>query len=296
MRFFRLPSGFVQSLQPRFAYEETRQRRGGSPISGCGGRLAIALVIAGFAIFQFYSSTSEEVNAFTGRKQRLALNPQEEIQLGLQSRQEMAGMHGGLSQDAQARERVQRVGRKLVDDSEADETVYQFDFHLLADKDTVNAFALPGGQIFITEALYRLLPAEDELAGVLGHEIGHVVGRHSSEQIAKSKLFNGLTMAVVLATSDGQSQGNAQLAQLVNQVVTTKYGRSDEIESDRLGVKFLIQSGYRPEALIRVMEVLKQASGGGGGPEFLSTHPAPENRMELIKAEIERQRAEAGAK
>jgi predicted Zn-dependent protease len=276
-----------------FAYE-TRgvpgQRRA-MPMSGCQGRLLIALLIAGFAVFQFYTSTNVEKNPFTGREQRLAMNPQEEIQLGLASAPEMAGMHGGLSPDARAREVVSRVGQKLVTDTDADETEYKYNFHLLADRKTVNAFALPGGQIFITEALFRLLGTEDELAGVLGHEIGHVVGRHSSEQIAKSKLFSGLTMAAVMATSDGQGHGNAQLAQMINQVVTTKYGREDELESDKLGVKFLIQSGYKPEALIRVMEILKEASGGGSGaPEFMSTHPAPENRIERIKEEIARQR------
>jgi predicted Zn-dependent protease len=248
----------------------------------------IALVIAGFAIVQFYTGTTEEVNDFTGRKQRLALNPQEEIQLGLASRNEMSSMHGGFSSDVEARSRVNRVGRKIVDASDADETAYRFDFHLLADRRTVNAFALPGGQIFITEALYRLLETEDELAGVLAHEIGHVVGRHSSEQIATDKLLNGFTMAAVLATSDGQGSGSPQLAMLINQVVSTKYGRDDEIESDRLAVKFLMQSGYEPEALLRVMEVLKQAGGEGDPPEFLSTHPAPENRIQLIKGEIAR--------
>lgn len=287
-------SALLRAFMPRFAYEDPNghpsARRRAMPMSGCGGRLTIALVVAAFAIISYYSSTKEETNAFTGRKQRLALDPAEEIQLGLASRGEMAQMHGGLSKDGQARAYVSRVGQKLVTDTEADETQYQYEFHLLADPRTVNAFALPGGQIFITEALFRMLKTEDELAGVLGHEIGHVVGRHSSEQIAKSKLFNGLTMAAVLATSDGQSQGSAQLAQMINQVVTTKYGRDDEIESDRLGVRFLIQSGYKPEALIRVMEVLKQASGGAAPPEFLSTHPSPENRMELIKEEIARQR------
>lgn len=286
----------LRALMPRFAYDDSpgysSQRRRAMPMSGCGGRLTIALVVAAFAIISYYSSTKEETNAFTGRKQRLALDPAEEIQLGLASRGEMAQMHGGLSKDEQARAYVTRVGQKLVTDTDADETQYRYEFHLLADPRTVNAFALPGGQIFITEALFRMLKAEDELAGVLGHEIGHVVGRHSSEQIAKSKLFDGLTMAAILATSDGQSQGNAQLAQMINQVVTTKYGRDDEIESDRLGVKFLIQSGYNPEALIRVMEVLKQASGGAGPPEFLSTHPSPENRIELIKEEIAKQRGQ----
>jgi predicted Zn-dependent protease len=281
------------ALQERSAFGSGSRYSGrGRSMSGCSGRLLIGVAIAAFAIAQYFFTTEKEVNSFTGRTQHLAMSPQEEIKLGLASRSEMANMHGGLSPNTEARDLVSRVGRKLVDASDADETEYKFDFHLLADRRTVNAFALPGGQIFITEALFRLLEGEDELAGVLGHEIGHVVGRHSSEQIAKSKLFSGLTMAAVLATSDGDSYGNAQMAQLINQVVTTKYGRDDELESDKLGVRFLMQSGYNPEALIRVMEVLKKASGGGGAPEFLSTHPAPENRMGRIKEEIERLRKE----
>ena len=286
----------LRPFQPQFAYGNNfgGSRRVG--MGGCGARVMIALVLVAIAIFQFYGTTTSEKNRFTDRTQRLSMNPQEEIKLGLASVREMAGMHGGLSPDMKARETVSRVGQKIVTDTDADETEYQYNFHLLSDRNTVNAFALPGGQIFITEALFRLLESEDELAGVLGHEIGHVVGRHSSEQIAKSKLLNGLTMAAVVATSDGQGHGNAQLAQLVNQVVSTKYGRADEIESDRLGVRFLIQSGYDPAAMIRVMEVLKKASGGGGGPEFMSTHAAPENRIQLIKAEIERLKAEKQAR
>lgn len=286
-----------QSMAPTVhsAYE-TGYSGGRRPqMSGCGMRVAIGLAIAAFALFSYFSSTSSETNNFTGRTQRLKLNPQQEIQLGLASRQKMAAMHGGVSSNEQARELVNRVGQKLVRDTDADETAYKFEFHLLADRNTVNAFALPGGQIFITEALFRLLKTEDELAGVLGHEIGHVVGRHSSEQIAKSELVGGLTTAFVVASSDGSSNSNAQLAQLVNQVVNTKYGRDDELESDRLGVKFLYEAGYNPEALIKVMEILKQASGGGGGPpEFLSTHPSSENRIEQIKAEIAKIRATGG--
>lgn len=270
------------------------QGRRGPKVSGCGMRLLIGVGIALFAVISYYSTTTSETNPYTGRKQQLKLNPQEEIQLGLASVRKMADMHGGLSRDVEARASVSRVGHKLVEATDVDESEYKFDFHLLADRMTVNAFALPGGQIFITEALYRLLKTEDELAGVLGHEIGHVVGRHSSEQIAKSELVGGLTTAFVVATSDGTSSGNAQLAKLVNQAVNTKYGRNDELESDKLGVKFLHESGYNPEALIRVMEVLRTASGGGGGgPEFLSTHPSPDNRIERIREEIAKVRGES---
>ena len=281
----------------RFAFEQQfgGRGRGRSPLSGCGMRVIIIVAIAGFALFQFFSLPKEK-NQFTGREQRLNLNAKEEIVLGLNSAPQMARQFGGLSSDERARSYVARVGAKLVNDTDADMTPYgeNFEFHLLADRKVVNAFALPGGQIFITEALFRLLKTEDELAGVLGHEIGHVVGRHSSEQMAKSNLINGLTTAVVVgASGEGGGADTARIAQMVGQMVNMKYGRSDELESDKLAVLFLLQAGYDPESMLRVMEVLRDASGGGGGqPEFMSTHPAPANRMEVIKAEIARLRAE----
>jgi predicted Zn-dependent protease len=254
--------------------------------------LLIVLLIAAFAVFR-YCSTPTEVNHFTGRKQHLDLDPAAEIQMGLASRAEMAAQHGGLSPDTSARDHVSRIGQKIVRTTDVSRTPYRYDFHLLADRRVVNAFALPGGQIFMTEALYRMLGSEAEIAGVLGHEIGHVVGRHSSEQIAKSNLFNGITNAIVIGASGGQGGYDAaRVAQMVNQIVTLKYGRDDENEADALGVRFLIESGYEPEAMIRVMEVLKKSSGGSHQPEFMSTHPDPGNREEHIRAEIEKYRAQ----
>ncbi|MCE9520240.1 MAG: M48 family metallopeptidase [Verrucomicrobia bacterium] len=264
-----------------------------SPFSGCSGRLVIIMLIAAFAVIR-YLSTPAEVNHFTGRKQHLDLDPPAEIQMGLASRAEMAAQHGGLSPDASARDHVNRIGQKIVRSTDVARTPYQFDFHLLADRQVVNAFALPGGQVFMTEALYRMLGSEDEIAGVLGHEIGHVVGRHSSEQIAKGNLFNGITNAIVIGASGSQGGYDAaRAAQMVNQIITLKYSRSDESEADKLGVRFLIESGYNPEALIRVMEVLKKASGGSHQPEIMSTHPDPGNRAEDIRAEIDKYRAQS---
>lgn len=263
-----------------------------NPLSGCSGRLIIIVLIAAFAVIR-YLSTPAEVNHFTGRKQHLDLDPQAEIQMGLASRAEMAAQHGGLSPDASARDYVNRIGQKLVRSTDAGRTPYHFDFHLLADRRVVNAFALPGGQIFMTEALYRMLGSEAEIAGVLAHEVGHVVGRHSSEQIAKGNLFNGITNAIVIGASGGQGGYDAaRVAQMVNQLITLKYGRSDEIEADALGVRFLIETGYDPEALIRVMEVLKKVSAGSRQPEILSTHPDPGNREQQIRAEIDKYRSQ----
>ena len=105
-----------------------------------------------------------------------------------------------LHQDQQLQAFVDQVGHKLVQESMARETPYNYDFHLLQDEQTVNAFALPGGQIFITYALLSKLENEDQVAGVLGHEIGHVLGKHSAERVANSEMWSTISMgAEVLA-------------------------------------------------------------------------------------------------
>jgi len=247
-------------------------------------RLVIAVIIALFAIITYFSSTSE--NPLTGEKQRVAMTPEQEIALGYQSAPQMAAQMGGISRNAQAVALVQRVGEHLVRQSVAAKSPYRFSFHVLADPKTVNAFALPGGPVFITEGLLRLLKSEAELAGVLGHEIGHVIARHSSERLAKQQLTQGLLGALVVGSGDFTT---AQIGQVVGSMINMSYGREDEIESDTLGIRIMTEAGYDPRGMIRVMEVLAKASGGSRQPEFMSTHPAPENRSERIKQAIAKQ-------
>lgn len=256
---------------------------------GGGGRLVIAIVVALFAIASYYFGTSRVENPVTGEVQRVSMTTQDEIMMGLQAAPEMAQQFGGLHPDEAAQQQLDEIGQAVVAKSEAAQTDYQYDFHLLADPETINAFALPGGQIFITAALYEKLQTEGQLAGVLGHEVGHVVARHSAERIAKAQLMEGLTGAAVIAAYDPENPSSgqrAQMAALVGQLVSMKYGRDDELESDRLGVRFLADSGYDPRAMIEVMQILQEA-GGGGPPEFFSTHPNPENRIGEIEAAIE---------
>ena len=245
------------------------------------GRLVIAGIIALFAIISYFGSSSE--NPLTGEKQRVAMTPEQEIALGYQSASQMAAQMGGVSRNAQAVALVQRMGEALVRESFAAKSPYKFSFHVLADPKTVNAFALPGGPVFITEGLLRQLKTEAELAGVLGHEIGHVIARHSSERLAKQQLTQGLLGALVVGSGDYTT---AQIGQVVGNMINMRYGREDELESDALGIRIMAEAGYDPRAMVRVMEVLAKASGGSRQPEFVSTHPAPENRSERIKQEI----------
>jgi len=262
-------------------------RRGG----GAGGRLIMALVLAVVAIAGYFMSTRNEYNPITDENQRISLTVQEEIALGLQSAPQMESEFGGLDPDQNLQATVDDIGQKIVQASEAKDTEYPFDFHVLADTQTINAFALPGGQVFITRALLNLLDTEGEVAGVLGHEIGHVVGRHSAEQIAKSQLIKGLAGAAGVGLYDPQNPQSAtaaQMAMVVGSMVNMKYGRDDELQSDRLGVEFLAEAGYDPRAMLHVMEILEKASGGARQPEFMSTHPNPGNRIEEIQQEIDK--------
>ncbi|MBP1654622.1 MAG: hypothetical protein H6Q28_1178, partial [Bacteroidetes bacterium] len=192
--------------------------------------------------------------------------------------------------DEQAQALVDRIGKGIVRGSPAGQSGYPFEFHVLADPQTVNAFALPGGQIFITAALLSRLETEGQLAGVLSHEVGHVVGRHSAEHLAKEELTQGLTGSVMLATFDPENPGSystAQMAIIVGSLINRKYGREDEIESDQLGVRFMADAGYDPRAMIRVQEILAGLSDGGNPAEFFSTHPNPENRIAAINEAID---------
>ena len=253
-------------------------------------RLLLALVVAAIAIIGYYCQT--QVNPVTGEKQHIALSVDQEKVLGLQAAPEMAAQMGGETSpsdpDAQ---RVAAVGARIIQRSNAGRSPYAdtFQFHLLNDPETVNAFALPGGQIFITEGLLRRLTSEAQLAGVLGHETGHVVHRHSAEQMAKGQLGALLGAAAGVAADDGSGQGRqAQaVAMMVNQMVQLRYSRQDESEADRYGVDAMAEAGYPPRAMLELLEILKQASTGPRPPEFLSSHPLPETRIQELQAYLQ---------
>lgn len=263
----------------------SRIGRGGS---SCSGRLIMAAAIAVFSLISYFGSRQN--NPITGETQYINISPQQEIALGLQAAPQMEQEFGGEDANANDQAIVDQIGNKVLHSSPASNSPYEFDFHLLADPQTINAFALPGGQVFITRALYEKLQTEGELAGVLGHEIGHVVARHSAEQIAKTQLTEGLTGAAVIATYDPNnpaSANSAQVAALIGQLITLKFSRNDELEADKYGVCFMNAAGYDPNEMVSVMQILEASSTGNGPPEFFSTHPSPANRIQEIQTDIQ---------
>lgn len=254
-------------------------------------RLGIGLLFAIFGLITYCTNVVQ--NPVTGEKQRVQLTPQQEVVIGRQSRSQMANQYGGLYPDSALQQYVTQVGERVMRQSEASRAPspnahYPYEFHLLSDPQTINAFALPGGPVFITVALLKRLKSEAQLAGVLGHEIGHVVARHGAEHLARQQLGASLVNAVGIAASDTPQDARraAVIAQAVNQLVTLRYGREDELEADQLGFRFMREAGYNPRGILELMQILGSLRQGGSQPEFFSTHPNPENRLQRLQSLI----------
>jgi predicted Zn-dependent protease len=242
--------------------------------------------VAALAVISFVGS--KQFNPVTGEDQYVSITQEQEIAMGLQAAPQMAAEFGGLESDPDYQAVVDEIGQALVRGGIAAPSGYPFEFHVLADPQTVNAFALPGGQVFITRALVDRIETEGQLAGVLGHEVVHILARHSAEQIAQAELTQGITGAVLIASYDPENPSSQQLAQmavLVGQLINMKYGRDDELQADALGVRIMADEGYDPRAMIDVMQILAEGNPAGP-PEFFSTHPNPDNRILRIEEAI----------
>ena len=265
---------------------------------GFGGsfkmRMIVALIVAGVALAGYFFNTSS--NPVTGANQRVAgIGPEQEVQMGLASAPEMAAQFGGRSGNAEGQRAVEQIGRELVqaipvvyaDQIDSVEDIpWEFSFTLLDDDQTVNAFALPGGPTFVTDALFDRFETTGQLAGVMGHEIGHVLHRHGLERMAQQNLLQGLAGAATVGVGD---VSGGQVAAMVGNFLQMRYGRDQELQCDREGILLMVEAGYDPRSMVGVMEILAEASGGSGRgvPEWASTHPDPGNRIERIKQIID---------
>ena len=153
--------------------------------------------------------------------------------------------------------------------------------------DVINAFALPGGKVFISRGLAEKMDTEAELAGVLGHEIAHVTAEHADKHMSRQMGLQGLAIiGSVIAGTSNDSLISAAAEAVVDGagVYNLSFGRDEELEADRLGVRYMTKAGYNPRGQLKVMQILQEAAGSGAPPEFLSTHPAPGRRIKQIEA------------
>jgi len=219
------------------------------------------------------------VNPATGKRQIILLSEAQEIQMGQEADPQIAASIG-FYEDEDLQAYVRGLGLPMAAGSERPGLPWSFK---VVDDPVVNAFAVPGGFIYVTRGILATLNSEAELAGVLGHEIGHVTARHSASQISRQQLQQ-LGLGVGMILSEGV-QKYADLIQSGIGVLNLKYSRGDESEADRLGFRYMTAQGYDPHALIGVFETLALVSGGGDGriPEWQLTHPYPENREAAIR-------------
>ena len=193
-----------------------------------------------------------------------------------------------LIKDPVLTEYVTRVGKRLVSAREAQESGFPFTFEVVADP-SINAFALPGGPMFINTGLLRAVDNEAQLAGVMGHEMSHVILRHGTNQASKSKLIE--LPAVLASQVAGGGSMMGKLAQvgigLGANSVLLKFSRTAESQADLMGSHLMSESGYNPIEMAKFFEKLN-AEGGQRSPQFLSDHPNPDNREKAIEEEISR--------
>ncbi len=226
-----------------------------------------------------------QTNATTGRNQFIMMSWEEEAQLGAQAQPELVQEMGGEVKRQDLRQYVTEVGQKLVattaqDDPELTKLPWEF---TLLDSDVINAFALPGGKVFMSRGLAQMMTNEAQLAGVLGHEIGHVTARHTNERFSRAAGAQlGLGVIGIAVGTGTEAETINQLAGQAAELALLGYSRGQELESDKLGMEYMARANYDPMAQRQVMEILLKAAGSGGQPEFFSTHPHPESRIAQI--------------
>ena len=221
-------------------------------------------------------------NPATGARQLNFVSQEKEIELGKQGAEEVRSSMGLYDNEALQRY-VSDIGMRLAKASERPNLPWSF--HVVDDS-TVNAFALPGGPIFVTRGLLAHMENEAQLAIVLGHEVGHVTAEHSVNQLSKQQIAQvGLGLGAMF------SQQLASLGMGGMQLLFLKFGRDDERQSDSLALRYAGKAGYDVRAAPDVFEVLRRVgeSGGRGGgkvPNWLATHPDPEERVANMRAKL----------
>jgi predicted Zn-dependent protease len=231
------------------------------------------------------------VNPVTGKKEIMLISRDMEIQMGKEIDRGLK-MEYGIYDDPRLNDYVAEIGQDLVPYTHRRNLVYHF---AILDTPVENAFAAPGGYIYITRGLMAMLNSEAELAAVLGHELGHVNARHSARMMTRAILFElGIALASELSKDFRKI---APISMIATQLLFLKYSRNDEYQADALGVEYSLKAGYDAHEMVRFfssLERLSESRGGGHIPNFLSTHPLTPRRIEKVKELLQTQEYSTG--
>jgi len=222
------------------------------------------------------------VNPATGKKELALVSESQEVQMGLQADPGIITSMG-LDPDSGRQRYVRALGMRLAGTSERPSLPWTF---RVIDDPVVNAFAIPGGHVYITRGILAHLNSEAELAGVMGHEIGHVTARHSVQQMSRQQVAQlGLVVGMVI---DPKLQRYAGAASQGLGLLFLKYSREDESQADHLGYRYMRRQRYDGRQMPQVFTLLDRVTAASGSriPEWLATHPNPGNRLQAINSEI----------
>lgn len=222
-----------------------------------------------------------EYNPVTGKQDLILVSTESEVGMGDAIAKKLEEKFK-VAEDKQLQERVEKIGQKLVEVCDRKELIYHFK---VLDEDEVNAVSLPGGWVYVNKGLIEKVKSDDEIAGVIAHEIGHIAARHSVQ-----KLQTGLTSTLLMilaagAKTDAQFRRGTDLA-LAS--LMTAYSREDEFEADRRAVIYTKASGYDPNAIVTFLETLKEVHRNKPlrPKSFFRTHPYVAERIGVVKQEI----------
>lgn len=224
----------------------------------------------------------------TGRNQLIMVSPQQELALGFESAKQVLQKER-VSNDPQKNAQVQRIGKRIAMVTEKlYQTNFEWEFFVIDNEEEANAFCLPGGKVFVYTGLFKYAANDAELAAVVGHEIAHALARHGAERMSAGQLqqVGGQVLGAVMQ-SQGVSAPNTNAAMQAFGIgtqlgVMLPHSRIQEYEADQIGLVLSAQAGYDPRAALSFWE--KFGASGETPPEYLSTHPAPANRISEIKA------------
>ncbi|WP_028949773.1 M48 family metalloprotease [Sulfurihydrogenibium subterraneum] len=230
-----------------------------------------------FLLF-FVLSCATVQDPLTGKTTFTLLPPDQEIAIGRKVIPEAINGNDGLYPDEEVQNYIKNLGYKIASKSPR-QVDYQF---FLVNSKEVNAFALPGGPVFVNRGLILILDNESDLASVMAHEVGHITARHHAKFLEKTYGMNILLNILAVATSNSQYQQVVmQLAQVSAGLLQLKYSRDQESEADALGVRFTYEAGYDPRGLISTFEKFKSMEKVSA-PKWLLSHPLPEDRIKSV--------------
>ncbi|MCK5214545.1 MAG: M48 family metalloprotease [Candidatus Omnitrophica bacterium] len=223
-------------------------------------------------------------NPATGRREFIVIPTEEEVSMGRSIHNSVIGQDP-ISHDKAQTARIERIGRRLA--LVSDRQDYKYNFYLI-EKDVINAFTTPGGNIYIYSGLVDKLQSDDEVAAVLAHEIGHCAARHTIKRFQAAVGFNIIGGLLLKHTEmkDSTRSIAALSSNAVMQLVVSAYSRKDEYQADKLGIKYLDLAGYEIEGMLKILQFLDKESRGPKIPLILRTHPYVPDRIVAVKEKI----------